>query len=165
MSGVIIREIKESDYPHIKEIYMQGIETKNATFETQAPDWDYWNKSKLPYCRLAAVMNNEVVGWAALSPTSSRYVYRGINEVSIYISTRHTGKGIGKKLLNALIEESEKNGVWTLYASIFPENTVSINMHKSFGFREIGYMEKAGCMDGIWRNTILLERRSKTVGV
>lgn len=165
MSKVIIREIRESDYPYIREIFTQGIETKNATFETVAPDWDYWNKSKLPYCRLAAVIDDEVVGWAALSATSSRYVYRGINEVSIYISKHLSGTGIGKMLLTALIEESEKNGVWTLTASIFPENTVSIHLHKSQGFREIGYMEKAGCMDGIWRDTVLLERRSKVTGV
>lgn len=165
MSEIIIRKLTETDYPFVRDIYIQGIKTKNATFETGAPDWEYWNKSKLPYCRLAAVLNDEVIGWAALSSTSSRYVYRGINEVSIYISTRHLNKGAGKKLMQALIDESEKNGVWTLYASIFPENKASIHLHKSFGFREIGYMEKAGCMKGIWRDTVLLERRSKIIGV
>lgn len=161
---VKIRHITEKDYPAIREIYLQGIATQNATFETNAPDWVNWDKNKLPYCRLAAVLNDEVVGWAALSATSSRWVYRGINEVSIYISQNHSGKGIGKTLLKALIEESEKNEVWTLYASIFPENTKSIHLHKSLGFREIGYMEKAGCMNGIWRDTVLLERRSRIVG-
>jgi L-amino acid N-acyltransferase YncA len=165
VNEIIIRELTKEDYPSVSNIYREGIETKNATFETEAPDWEYWNKSKLPYCRLCAVIENEVVGWAALSPTSSRYVYRGINEVSIYISTRHSNKGAGKKLMRALIDESEKNGVWTLYASIFPENKASIHLHKSFGFRKIGYMEKAGCMDGVWRDTVLLERRSKITGV
>lgn len=162
-SNIIIRKIEESDYPAVKRIFEEGIATGNATFEKTAPDWEYWNSHKLPYCRLAAVITNEVVGWAALSATSNRVVYKGINEESIYISPEHSGKGIGKLLMNALIEESEKHGVWTLYASIFPENTASIKLHLQCGFREIGYMEKAGCMNGIWRNTVLFERRSKKI--
>lgn len=162
---IVIRNIIETDYPEISKIYLQGISTKNATFETSAPDWAKWDKSKLPYCRLAAVLDENVVGWAALSATSQRKVYKGVNEVSIYISSNHSGKGIGKKLLKALIDESEKNGVWTVYASIFPENTASIKLHKSCGFREIGFTEKIGCMDGVWRDSILLERRSKIVGI
>jgi phosphinothricin acetyltransferase len=160
-----IRKIDKEDYEAVSRIYLDGIKTKNATFETTALLWDEWDGKKLPYCRLAAVTDGEIAGWAALSPASARHVYRGVNEVSIYISPSHSGKGIGKKLLTALIEESERNGVWTLTAAIFPENTASINLHKSCGFREIGYMEKAGCMDGVWRDNILLERRSKITGV
>jgi phosphinothricin acetyltransferase len=163
INNIIIREITKADYPSVKRIYEDGIKSGNATFEKTAPDWDYWNSSKLPFCRLAAVIENEIIGWAALSATSTREVYKGICEESIYISTAHSGKGIGKLLMNALIEESEKNGVWTLYASIFPENKASIKLHLNCGFREIGYMEKAGCMNGVWRDTVLFERRSKKI--
>lgn len=164
-NNIIIRELTKKDYPAIKLIFEEGLKTGNATFEETAPDWDMWNSSKLPYCRLAAIMDGKVVGWAALNETSSRKVYKGINEESIYIATEHFGKGIGKILMNALIEQSEEHGVWTLYASIFPENTASIKLHLSCGFREIGYMEKAGCMNGIWRDTVLFERRSKIIGI
>ncbi|HMQ78246.1 MAG TPA: N-acetyltransferase family protein [Ignavibacteria bacterium] len=163
--NIIIREITVSDYPLIRGIYEEGIASGNATFEKTAPDWHHWDTHKLPFCRLAAVLNNEIIGWAALSATSTREVYKGVCEESIYISAAGTGKGIGKKLLNTLIEESEKNGVWTLYAAIFPENTASIKLHLSCGFREIGFMEKAGCMNGVWRDTILFERRSKKIGI
>lgn len=165
IDNIVIRNITEDDYPSIKRIFEEGIKSGNATFEKTAPEWNEWNKAKLPYCRLAAVTDNEIVGWAALSSTSKREVYKGINEESIYIASLHSGKGIGKILLNALIEESEKCGVWALTASIFPENTASIKLHIGCGFREIGYMEKAGSMVGLWRNTVLFERRSKKVGV
>jgi len=164
MSNINIRSITEIDYPDIKRIYEEGIETGKATFETTAPEWDEWNSSKLPECRLCAVSGNEIAGWAALSPTSKRFAYRGVVEVSIYISNKFHGKGIGKMLLNTLIKESEQYGYWTLYASIFPENTASIKLHLSCGFREIGYMEKSGCMHGVWRDTVLFERRSKITG-
>ncbi len=164
-SNITTREITEADYPSIKRIFEEGIITGNATFQKTAPGWDDWNASKLLYCRLAAVVDNEIAGWTALTPTSKREVYKGINEESIYIAKKYMGKGIGKLLMNALIDESEKHGVWTLYASIFPENTVSIKLHLSCGFREIGFMEKAGCMDGVWRDTVLFERRSKKIGI
>jgi L-amino acid N-acyltransferase YncA len=163
MTGIQIRKLEPVDYEFVKDIYLQGIKTKNATFETSAPSWEDWNKNHLEICRFAACLNNEVVGWAALSPFSSRYAYRGVSEVSIYVSTMHSGKGIGTKLLNALVTSSEKSGIWTLYSSIFPENKASIKLHKSFGFREIGYHEKIACMDGAWRNTVLFERRSKNI--
>ena len=165
MSEIIIRNISEEDYPDIKKIFEAGIASGHATFETSAPDWNEWNASKLPYCRLCAIADGKFAGWAALAPTSKRYVYRGINEESIYIAPEFAGKGIGKTLMSALINESEANGVWTLYASIFPENTTSIKLHLSSGFRQIGYMEKAGCMNGLWRDTFLFERRSRVTGV
>lgn len=164
--NISFREITETDYPLVKKIFAEGIATRNATFQTEPPEWDEWNKSKLPYCRCAIFAGSELAGWAALSATSSRDVYRGVNEVSIYIANKYQGKGIGKKLLQALIDESEKNGVWTLTALIFPENITSINMHKALGFREVGYMEKKGRMeDGTWRDVVLLERRSKVTGL
>lgn len=165
MKDVVIREITEADYPSVKRIFEEGIASGNSTFQKTAPGWNEWNESKLPYCRLAAVVGNEIAGWTALTPTSKREVYKGINEESIYIAEKFAGKGIGKLLLNALINGSEKHGVWTLYAAIFPENKISIKLHLSCGFREIGYMEKAGCMNGVWRDTVLFERRSKTVGI
>lgn len=165
MNGILIRNITEQDYPSIKKIYEEGIATGNATFETIAPVWDEWNSSKLPYCRLCAVSGEKIAGWAALSPTSKREVYKGVCEESIYIATEFSGKGIGRNLMDALIKESEANGVWTLYASIFPENTASIKLHLSCGFRQIGYMERSGCMNGIWRDTWLFERRSKETGI
>ncbi len=162
---VLIRNLDKNDWKQAAEIYRLGIETKNATFEKSVPKWEDWDKNHLQHCRFVAELNNEVVGWAVLSRVSPREVYKGVAEVSIYISPLHSNKGIGKKLLTMLIDQSEKNGIWSLQASIFPENAASINLHKSCGFREIGYLEKIANMDGVWRNTILLERRSKTIGV
>ena len=158
-----IRKLEKKDFEAVKKIYLQGIETKNATFEKSAPGWDEWNEKHIEPCRFTAIADNKVVGWTALSRVSSRESYKGVAEVSVYVSTQHTGKGIGKKLLDALIEASEINGIWTLYSSIFPENTASIKLHKSCGFREIGYMEKVSRMDAIWRDTLLFERRSKKI--
>ena len=162
---IIIRKLEPGDWNNVREIYKQGIETKIATFETTTPSWENWDNNHLKFCRFAAETNREVVGWAALSPFSKREVYNGVAEVSIYISLSHSGKGVGKKLLRRLVEESEAKGIWSLQSSIFPENKASITLHKSCGFREIGYLEKISCMDGVWRNTVLLERRSKATGV
>ena len=162
---IIIRELKENDYPFVKEIYEQGIATKNATFETTAPDWEEWNKKYMNVCRFVAVQNSVVVGWAALTAVSGRCVYAGVCEVSVYIHNDQKGKGIGKQLLEKLITSSEANEIWTLQAGIFPENSTSIKIHLDLGFREVGRREKIGRMDGVWRDTVLLERRSKVVGV
>jgi L-amino acid N-acyltransferase YncA len=160
-----IKSIQEGHYPDIAEIYLQGIATGHATFQTEAPKWDEWNKSHLSFCRLATFENSEMIGWAALSPVSSRCVYAGVAEVSIYVATSARGKGIGKSLFTQLIKESEENGLWTLQSGIFPENTNSIKLHKEMGFREIGYREKIGKMNDTWRDSVLMERRSKIVGV
>jgi L-amino acid N-acyltransferase YncA len=161
---IIVRELCKEDYPLVKLIYEQGIATKNATFETTAPDWEEWNKKYIENCRFVAVSNGKVVGWAALSAVSGRCVYAGVCEVSVYIHEDHKGKGIGKKMLNALITASEQNSIWTLQSGIFPENAVSIKLHLDLGFREVGRREKIGKMDGIWRDTVLLERRSGVIG-
>ena len=153
------------DWQAVSKIYKIGIKTGNATFEIDVPSWDDWNNAHIQSCRLIATMGNTIVGWAALSPVSSRCIYGGVAEVSVYIDIAHGGKGIGSKLLENLIHESEKAGFWTLQSGIFPENSASIKIHKNLGFREIGYREKIGKMDAIWRDNIILEKRSKTIGI
>jgi len=161
-----IVDLEEIHYPAVSEIYALGIATGNATFQTEAPPWDEWDKNHLPYCRLVAVDEQEIVmGWAALTPVSGRCVYAGVAEVSVYIHPHHQGKGVGKNIMEALIQESEKQNLWTLQAGIFPENKASLRLHEQNGFRKIGYREKIGKMKNVWRDTVLLERRSKTVGV
>jgi L-amino acid N-acyltransferase YncA len=165
MIDSLIDTMKESDWEPVRSIYLEGIATGDATFETDAPSWEKWNAGHLPSCRLVARSGDAVRGWAALSPVSSRCVYGGVAEVSIYIGQEYRGMGLGRALLLALIAESEKNGLWTLQAGIFPENRASIDLHKSCGFREVGCRERIGKMDGRWRDTVLLERRSVVVGV
>ena len=152
-------------WPTVREIYGQGIATGNATFETELPDWEKWDHSHRKDCRLVAVetSGSQVVGWAALSPVSNRHVYRGVAEVSVYVASSARGRGIAKALLRALIRESEAAGIWTLQAGIFPENAASITVHKSCGFREVGVRQKIGSLNGIWRDVLLLERRSSIV--
>jgi L-amino acid N-acyltransferase YncA len=162
---VYIRKFEQDDFDSVKDIYQQGIDAGNATFQTQAKEWDEWNNSMLQVCRLVAVENGRVVGWAALSPVSSRCVYAGVAEVSVYVSSEAHGKGIGQALLSKLVEESEKEGFWTLQAGIFPENKSSIALHKKNGFRILGVRKKLGKMGEKWRDVVLLDRRSEVVGV
>lgn len=161
---VTIRQFIKSDWPEVSEIYKQGLKTKMATFETSIPTWDEWDKKFIPSCRLVAHINDTILGFAALSLVSSRKVYRGVAEVTLYVAEEFRGQGIGKKLLNALIEESEANGFWTLHAGIFSENIASIELHKKCGFRVVGIKEKIGQLDGEWHDNHFLERRSKRVG-
>lgn len=160
-----IIKLEEIHYPQVAEIYLQGIHTSNATFQTSATSWEDWDQSHLPHSRLVAFVANEISGWAALSPVSSRCVYAGVAEVSIYVGDDFRGQGIGKKLLLQLIAESEENNLWTLQSGIFPENIGSIRLHENCGFRQIGYRERIGRMNGIWRDNIIMERRSKLVGI
>lgn len=159
-----IRPMQPDDWLRIRDIFQSGIETGNATFETSPPTFDDWDKSHTRFGRLVATEDDLVVGWAALAPVSNRCVYAGVEEVSVYIDPVFSGKGIGQQLLAALIEESEKNGTWTLQAGIFPENKASVHIHKKQGFRIVGYRERVGKQHGIWRDTLLLERRSNVVG-
>ncbi|KAA2242692.1 N-acetyltransferase family protein [Chitinophaga agrisoli] len=153
-------------WPQVKAIYESGIATGNATFQTSAPGWEEWDRSHVKTCRLVAIDEHQVLlGWAALTPVSGRCVYAGVGEVSVYISAEAQGRGTGTLLLNALIAASEQNGFWTLQAGIFPENTASVKLHGKCGFRLIGRREKIGQMNGQWRDTLLLERRSTTTGV
>ena len=152
-------------WPSVKVIYEAGLATGNASFQTSAPTWEEWDSAHLKHSRLVALDGDTITGWAALTPVSSRCVYAGVAEVSVYIDPSSRGQGVGKALLQALISESETNGLWTLQAGIFPENTASLQLHEKCGFRVIGIREKIGQMHGIWRDTVQLERRSKTVAI
>ena len=154
-----------ADWEAVRDIYLEGIATRNATIETEAPDWDKWNANHRCDCRLVARSDDKVLGWAVLSPVSQRIAYSGVAEVSIYVAASARGTGVGKALLGALIKASEEAGVWSLQAGIFPENTASIALHKGVGFREIGVQERKGFLDGVWRDVVLMERRSQIVGV
>ena len=164
--GYIIDEMTKDDWEQVSNIYLEGIQTGKATFQTTTPSWDEWNKGHLSSCRLVVCNEGEVLGWAALSPTSSRCAYAGVAEVSIYIGQKYRGQGIGKILLERMVSLSEENGLWTLQSGIIRENISSITLHKKCGFREIGIREKVGKMNnGDWHDVVLMERRSKTVGI
>src|SRR5438105_2345904 len=165
MNEIVIHQMTAADWPRVKQIYLEGIATGHATFETGAPSFAEWDTAHLPYARLIALQGDAIVGWAALSPVSQRCVYSGVAEVSVYVSATSRGSGVGRKLLDALINESEQNGIWTLQAGIFPENVGSLVVHQRCGFREVGRRERIGKMNGVWRDTILLERRSMAVGI
>jgi len=162
-STIQISHFNQGDWPAIAEIYREGIRTGIATFETQVPDWEIWNRSHITTCRFKAISKKKIVGWAALSPTSTREVYKGVAEVSIYITSTYQNLGIGKLLLSKLIDASESSGFWTLQAGIFSNNLTSIALHKSLGFREIGYREKIGKLNNTWYDNTILERRSKKI--
>ena len=160
-----IISMTDAHWPAVKAIYEAGIATGNATFETQAPAWEAWDKAHLGHSRLVAVDEaGTVLGWAALSPVSSRCVYGGVAEISVYIAAEARGQGVGRQLLQALIADSEAHGIWTLQAGTFEENTASIGLHTQAGFRVIGHRERIGQHHGVWRNTVQMERRSPTVG-
>ncbi len=156
--------MQPGDWPAVEVIYREGIATGNATFETASPGWEKWNTNHHQHSRLVVRTEPNIVAWAALSRVSTRPVYAGVAEVSIYVAASARGKGIGKTLLQALIGQSEQNDIWTLQAGIFPENTGSIALHKTCGFREVGLRERIGRLGGQWRNAFLLERRSAIVG-
>jgi L-amino acid N-acyltransferase YncA len=164
-SAIETRPMLEEDWESVRSIYLAGIATGQATFENEAPNWARWNDSHLASPRLVAISSETIVGWAALSRISKRSVYAGVAEVSVYVSEEMRGRGIGTLLLETLVKESEQNGIWTLQASIFQENLASVSLHKSCGFREVGTRERIGKMKGVWRDTLLLERRSKLIGI
>lgn len=160
-----IRTMSEDDWAAVAEIYKEGIDTKIATFQSGIPTYEAWDQSHVKSCRLIAEADNKVIGWTTLSPISSRCVYAGVAEVSIYVKAQYRGKQIGEKLLKALIAESEKEGFWTLQSGIIEINKASIALHKKAGFRMVGYREKiAKDQNGVWQNTVLMERRSPIVG-
>lgn len=154
-----------SDWEAVSKIYTQGIATGFATFETNTPSFEAWDAAHMTSCRIVATENEKVLGWAALSPVSSRCVYGGVAEVSVYVGSDSRGKGVGKLLMNNLIKESEAAGLWTIQSGIFPENTGSIALHKKAGFRYIGKRERVGKLDGVWKDNLLFERRSDAVGI
>jgi phosphinothricin acetyltransferase len=157
--------MRQSHWQHVRLIYAEGIATGNATFETQAPDWQSWNRTHLPSCRLVAREADSIIGWGALSPVSSRLVYSGVAEVSLYVAAHARGRGVGQALLNELVACSEQAGIWTLQAGILTENEASLAVHESAGFRVVGKREKIGQLNGAWRDVVLMERRSRVVGI
>jgi len=159
-----LRIMLSRDWPEVRAIYEQGIATGDATFQSTAPAWEEWDAALLRECRLVAIRADAVIGWAALSPVSSRCVYAGVAEVSVYVAARERGAGVGRQLLEGLIDGSERQGMWTLQAGIFPENTASVALHERCGFRVVGHRERLGQMNGRWRDVLLLERRSPRVG-
>lgn len=160
-----ILPMQPENWPAVREIYREGIATGNATFESELPDWEKWDNNHRQDCRLIARKEEQVLGWAALSPVSRRRVYSGVAEVSVYVAVAARGTGVGKSLLQALIAESELHGIWTLQAGIFRENAASVALHKSCGFREVGVRHRIGKLGEIWRDVLLLERRSATIGL
>ena len=160
-----IRNMNPDDWPAVREIYEEGIATKMATFETSAGTWEKWDQGHLAEPRLVMTKGEEVLGWAALSRVSGRCVYGGVAEVSVYIRASAKGRGIGTLLLEELIRRSEENGIWTLQAGIFADNHPSIKLHEKVGFRLVGTREKLGRLDGVWRDIVLMERRSDVAGV
>ena len=162
---ISLEQMQPGHWEAVKRIYEEGIRTGHATFETTAPEWATWDEGHLREPRIVAMEDGELLGWAALTPVSGRCIYAGVAEVSVYVSAAARGKGVGKSLLLKLVEESENKGLWTLQAGIFPENTASVKIHESCGFRIVGKREKIGKMDGVWRDNLLLERRSAVVGV
>ena len=157
--------MRATDWEQVRSIYLEGIASGNSTFETDAPSWQEWDESHLTIARLVMREGDKILGWAALGPVSKRRVYRGVAEVTVYVTENARGQGIGRALLEALISESERNGIWTLQASIFPENTASVELHLRCGFREVGRRERIAMLNGVWRDTLLFERRSGSVGL
>lgn len=162
--AIEIRRLRSGDWDPVRRIYEEGIGTGDATFETESPCWESWDANHLESCRLVAEREGRVVGWAALAPVSGRCVYGGVAEVSVYVGGDARGGGIGLRLLTALVESSERAGLWTLQAGIFPENVASLRIHERAGFRRVGRRERLGRLGGRWRDVVLLERRSPLVG-
>jgi L-amino acid N-acyltransferase YncA len=161
--SVELRRLERRDWPAVADIYWDGMRSGLATFETEVPTWEAWNAGHLPDHRLVADLLGEVVGWAALSPVSSRHCYAGVVENSVYVAAGARGLGIGRKLLDALIAGAEAAGIWTIQTSIFPENRASLALHERCGFRVVGTRERIAKRDGVWRDTVFLERRSEVL--
>ena len=162
--GPAVEQMRPTDWAKVRAIYLEGIATGHATFETDAPSWEDWDAAHLRFARLVARVGGTISGWAALSPVSRRQSYAGVAEVTVYVAAKHRNVRVGRALLEALIVESEKNGIWTLQAAVFPENAATIALHLRCGFRQAGRRERIGKLNGEWRDTILLERRSALIG-
>jgi phosphinothricin acetyltransferase len=162
--AVEIEALTARDWTAVERIFDEGIRTGDATFETSTPEWEKWDAGHLATCRLVARAGDEILGWAALSPVSNRRCYAGVAEVSLYIAGHARSRGVGTRLLSALIEASERAGIWSLQSLTFPENTASLALQQRHGFRVIGRRERIACRDGRWRDVVLLERRSNVAG-
>ena len=159
-----IDELRPEHWPEVARIYAEGIATGAATFETEVPEWEAWDRAHLPEHRFVAVEHDRVIGWVAVSAVSDRCVYGGVVEDSLYVDPAAQGRGVGRRLLEALIESTERAGIWTIEAGMFPENAGSVALHERLGFRVVGRRERLGKLDGAWRDVLLLERRSPVVG-
>jgi len=158
-------ELRPQDWDAVKRIHAEGIATRLATFETEPPaNWQDWDDSHVESCRIAAREGDDLLGWAALSAVSSRCCYGGVGEVSVYVATAARGRGVGRCLLERLVTESEQAGLWTLQAGVFADNAASLGLHLTCGFRTVGRRERLGRLDGEWKDVMLLERRSPTIG-
>jgi phosphinothricin acetyltransferase len=160
---VELRDLRADDWPEVARIYREGIETGNATFETQVPTWDEWDAAHLTAHRFVAEHEGRIAGWVALLPVSSRECYAGVAEVSAYVAEEARGEGVGAQLLAKALESSERAGLWTLQTGVFPENEPSLRLLRRFGFRELGTQERIGRLHGVWRDVVLLERRSEVI--
>jgi len=161
--GLVISGMSSQDWPEVLSVYEEGLATRQATFETSAPSWEHWDAAHLPSCRFVARAEGVILGWAALSPVSRRPCYLGVAEVSVYVRGSARGRGVGEALLQRLIAESEARGFWTLQGSTFPENAASLRLQARCGFREVGRRQRIAKLDGVWRDTVLTERRSQRV--
>jgi L-amino acid N-acyltransferase YncA len=162
-TAVEIRDLRPEDWAQVAEIYWDGMRDGLATFQTEVPSWEAWDRKHLQAHRIVADALGEVVGWAALAPAFTRYCYRGVVEDSVYVARDAQGLGVGRKLLEALITGAEAAGIWTIQTSIFPENRASLVLHEKCGFRVVGTRERIAKRDGVWRDTVFLERRSKEI--
>jgi phosphinothricin acetyltransferase len=158
---LLIRDLRPEDWPEVAAIYRDGMRGGLATFETEVPSWEAWKAAHT--IGVVAELDDRVIGWAALGPVSSRWSYRGVAESSVYVGRDHHGRGVGRALMEELIEKSEGAGIWTIQTSVFPENAASLNLHHAVGFRVVGVRERIGKRDGLWRDTVLLERRSEVI--
>lgn len=160
----MIRNMSAADAADVLSIYAYGLSTRNATFETRVPTWEEWNRRHLDFCRFVCEQNRRVEGWVALAPMSQRQCYHGVAEISVYVAEDCSGRKVGTRLLEKAIEASEENGIWTLFASVFPENEATLRLHRGRGFRTQGVRERIAQLDGVWRDTVILERRSARIG-
>ena len=159
--SLVVRGLRPDDWAEVAAIYRDGMRSGMATFETELPSWEAWNAAHT--IRVVADVDERVIGWAALAPVSSRWAYRGVAEVSVYVDADARGRGVGTSLLRALVDRSEKVGIWTIQTSVFPENAASLRLHHRVGFRVVGVRRAIGKRDGLWRDTVLMERRSLVV--
>jgi phosphinothricin acetyltransferase len=162
-TAVAVRDLGPDDWLEVSQIYAEGIETGNATFETEVPSWEAWDAAHLPEHRFVATREGRVLGWIALMAVSARTCYAGVAEVSAYVAAKARGTGIGKELLAAVISSSERGGIWTLQTGVFPENEASLGLLRQLGFRVVGTHERIGRLHGVWRDVVLVERRSEVV--
>src|SRR5215210_6187963 len=163
MTSVTLRDLRPDDWPEVARVFEEGIRTGNATFETDVPSWETWDAAHLSEHRFVAERDGRIIGWIALAPVSSRCCYAGVAEVSAYVAEGARGHGIGAELLAAAVESSERAGIWTLQTGVFPENELSLGLLRRFGFRPLGTQERIGRLHGVWRDVVLLERRSEVV--